>query len=123
MPTSSLQQDNLPNPVVSLQLRKFKKHVMVNYIMWDSFKMHWKKNSERGKIAIYGSPINCFKMVFWVFFFTFYKFLVLTINTRVGTVAQPVKQEDLNSIRRTYIKTKEKVREKNKSVLPFFIWV
>lgn len=43
MPTSSLQQDNLPNPVVSLQLRKVKKHVMVNYIMWDSFKMHWKK--------------------------------------------------------------------------------
>lgn len=69
MPTSSLQQDNLPNPVVSLQLRKVKKHVMVNYIMWDSFKMHWKKNSERGKIAIYGSPINCFKMVFWLFFY------------------------------------------------------
>lgn len=62
-------------------------------------------------------------MVFWFFFFTFYKFLVLTINTRVETVAQLVKQEDLNSIRRTYIKTKKKVREKNKSVLPFFIWV
>lgn len=66
-------------------------------------------------------------MVF-CFLFTFYKFLALIINIRVGKVAQLVKclslkQEDLKSIPRTYIKIKEKVKEKNKSILPFFIWV